>query len=36
MNARKFYEKMGGQLIAVDEDNENKRSVQVKYHYDIK
>lgn len=35
-NARKFYEKMGGQLIAEDEDNEDKRSVQVKYHYDIK
>lgn len=35
-NARKFYEKMGGQLIAVDEDNDNKRIVQVKYHYDIK
>lgn len=30
-NARKFYEKMGGQLIA--EDNDNKR---IKYHYDIK
>lgn len=35
-NARQFYEKMGGKLIAEDEDNENKRSVQVKYHYDIK
>lgn len=36
INARKFYEKMGGQLIAEDEDNDNKRIVQVKYHYDIK
>lgn len=35
-NARKFYEKMGGQLVAEDDDNDNKRSVQVKYHYDIK
>ena len=35
-NARKFYEKMGGQLIAEDEDSDNKRCVQVKYHYDIK
>ncbi len=35
-NARKFYEKMGGQLVAEDDDNENKRIVQVKYHYDIK
>ncbi len=35
-NARQFYEKMGGKLITVDEDNANKRSVQVKYHYDIK
>ena len=35
-NARKFYEKMGGKLVAVDEDNDNKRIVQVKYHYDVK
>lgn len=35
-NARKFYEKMGGQLVAEDDDNENKRIVQVKYHYDVK
>ncbi len=35
-NARIFYEKMGGRLIAEDEDNDNKRIVQVKYHYDIK
>lgn len=34
-NARKFYEKMGGQLVLVDEDNEDKGSVQVKYHFDI-
>lgn len=36
INARKFYEKMGGQLVVEDDDNENKRIVQVKYHYDIK
>ncbi len=35
-NARKFYEKMGGKLVAEYEDNDNKRIVQVKYHYDIK
>ena len=35
INARKFYEKMGGQLVSVDEDNEDKRIVQVKYHFDI-
>lgn len=34
-NTRRFYEKMGGKLIVVDEDNVNKRIVQVKYHYDI-
>ncbi len=36
INARKFYEKMGGQLVEEDEDNDNKRIVQVKYHYDVK
>lgn len=36
INARKFYENMGGKLISEDEDSDNKRSVQVKYHYDIK
>ena len=35
INARKFYEKMGGKLISEDEDNDNRRIVQVKYHYDI-
>lgn len=34
-NARKFYEKMGGKLVEIDEDNEDKRIVQVKYHFDI-
>ena len=33
--ARKFYEAMGGKLVCVDEDNENKSIPQVKYHYDI-
>lgn len=36
INARKFYERMGGKLIAEDNDNNNKRIVQAKYHYDIK
>lgn len=36
MKARSFYEKMGGKLVAEDDDREDKRSVQVKYHYDIK
>lgn len=36
MNARKFYEKMGGKLIEEEEDKDDKRFVQVKYHYDIK
>ncbi len=34
-NARTFYEKMGGKLVNVDEDQEDKRPVQVKYHFDI-
>ena len=34
MNARKFYEKMGGKIIHIDEDNEEDKSlVQVKYLY---
>ncbi len=36
LEAQKFYEAMGGKVIQVDEDNfEDKRSVQIKYHYDI-
>lgn len=36
VSAQKFYEKMGGILIDVDEDNAEDRSLpQVKYHYDI-
>ena len=35
LNARQFYEKMGGKLICEDADIDNKRKVQAKYHYDI-
>ena len=36
LEAQKFYEAMGGKVVHVDEDNFNdKRSVQIKYHYDI-
>ncbi len=36
LESRKFYEKMGGKVVFIDELNEiNKRSVQVKFHYDI-
>ena len=34
--ARKFYEKMGGEIIDIDEDNEDKSIPQVKYEYKIK
>lgn len=34
--ARSFYEKMGGKIIHVDEDNEDKSIPQVKYLYKIK
>lgn len=34
--AQKFYEKMGGKIVHIDEDNENKSIPQIKYHYDIK
>ncbi len=36
LEAQKFYEKMGGKVICVDEDNfDDKRSVQIKYHYEV-
>lgn len=35
INARQFYEKMGGKIIAEDEDRKNKRNVQVKYYYEV-
>ena len=34
--ARKFYEKMGGEIIDIDEDNDDKSIPQVKYAYRIK
>lgn len=33
--AHKFYEKMGGKIIHIDEDNEDKSIPQVKYLYKI-
>ncbi len=36
LNARAFYEKMGGILVEEDEESNNKRYDQVKYHYNIK
>jgi len=33
--AQKFYECMGGKIICVDEDSDNKAEVQIKYHFDI-
>ncbi len=35
-NAQKFYEKMGGKTVEIDEDNIDKSYPQIKYHYDIK
>lgn len=35
VNAQKFYEKMGGKLVHVDEDKTDKSIPQIKYHYDI-
>lgn len=35
LNAKIFYEKMGGTLVDIDEDNENGNCPQVKFHYDI-
>lgn len=35
LKARNFYEKMGGVIIYIDEDNDDKMRHQVKYHYDI-
>lgn len=34
-NAQKFYEKMGGKVVHIDEDNLDKSIPQVKYHYNI-
>lgn len=36
IEAQKFYDAMGGKVISVDDESiEDKRSVQIKYHYDI-
>lgn len=35
INARKFYEKMGGKLVQVDEDTCNNGIPQVKYEYNV-
>ena len=37
VGALKFYERMGGKIVHVDEDNdEDKSLVQVKFHFDIR
>lgn len=36
VGALKFYERMGGKVIHVDEDNEDRSLVQVKFHFDIR
>ena len=35
LNGQKFYEKMGGKIIHIDEDNVDKSIPQVKFHYDV-
>lgn len=35
INALNFYEKMGGRVIHIDEDNPDKSLVQIKFHFDI-
>ena len=34
-NAIEFYKKMGGKVIHIDEDNEDKSIAQIKFHYQI-
>ncbi len=34
-NARKFYEHMGGKLIYEDEECDDRRYAQAKFHYDV-
>lgn len=34
-NAQKFYEKMGGKIKGIDEDNINKSTPQIYYHFGI-
>lgn len=34
--ARNFYKKMGGLEVYVDEDMDDRRNVQAKYHFDLK
>lgn len=36
VSAQKFYEKMGGTIIHIDDDNEDKSIPQIKYLYKIK
>lgn len=35
-NAQKMYEKMGGKIIKIDEDDSEKDRVQIYYEYDLK
>lgn len=34
-NAQKFYEAMGGKVVEVDDDFDDKSCPQIKYHYDV-
>ena len=34
--AQKFYEKMGGEIIEIDEDNSDKSIPQIRYNFNIK
>ena len=36
LSAQRFYEKMGGEMIHIDDDNEDKSIPQIKYLYKIK
>ena len=34
-SAQRFYEKMGGKVVVVDEDCLDKSEAQIHYHYDV-
>ncbi len=35
LNAQKFYEKMGGKIVNIDDDNLDRSKPQIVFHYDI-
>ena len=35
LNALEFYKKLGGKIIHIDEDNQDKSIPQIKFHYEI-